>query len=143
MNSYPVLTAVVPDIIPSIATLRHQSKELCVCYYLKNQKVLEKSTFTSQRKNLLVLQPRVLFKGIITTSANQLLLIHNHPSNSCYPSRADLKTTELLAEMGNFFEYQLLDHIIVTTEEYFSFEEAGLIESYNQKTAEITKNHFV
>jgi DNA repair protein RadC len=121
--------------------LRQQTKEQCVCYYLRENTVVEKNVFTSQNKSLLVLKPRKLFNSLITSAANQLLLIHNHPSNSCYPSHADIRSTEILAELGSLFEYQLLDHIIVTKDEYFSFEEAGLISSYHSELKP-ARNHF-
>jgi DNA repair protein RadC len=46
---------------------------------------------------------------------------HNHPSGSLKPSQADINLTKELKDWGNFLHIPLLDHIILTSESYFSF----------------------
>jgi DNA repair protein RadC len=53
--------------------------------------------------------------------------VHNHPSGNLTASQSDIDLTRKLKEAGKFLEIQLLDHVIVTTEGYFSFADEGLI----------------
>jgi DNA repair protein RadC len=59
--------------------------------------------------------------------ATGLIVSHNHPSGNLQPSQADIDLTRKIKEAGRFLEIQLLDHIILTTEGYYSFADEGLI----------------
>ena len=52
---------------------------------------------------------------------------HNHPSGNLTPSQADIELTRKIKEGGKFLEIQLLDHLIITSEGYYSFADEGLI----------------
>ena len=53
---------------------------------------------------------------------------HNHPSGNLNPSSSDLKITQKIKEAGNLMDIQLLDHLIITSEdEYFSMADSGHI----------------
>jgi DNA repair protein RadC len=54
-------------------------------------------------------------------------LSHNHPSGNLTPSQAGIDLTEKIREGGGLLEIQLLDHIVITAEGYYSFADAGLI----------------
>lgn len=54
-------------------------------------------------------------------------LVESHPSGNLTASQSDIDLTRKLKEAGKFLEIQLLDHVIVTTEGYFSFADEGLI----------------
>jgi DNA repair protein RadC len=57
----------------------------------------------------------------LKTNASSIILAHNHPSGNLQPSDADVKLTQKLAEAGKVLEITLLDHLIVTSEGYYSF----------------------
>jgi len=52
---------------------------------------------------------------------------HNHPSGSCQPSANDKAITQKCIEAGKFLDLPVMDHIIMTRNEYFSFAEEGLL----------------
>lgn len=52
---------------------------------------------------------------------------HNHPSGNLTPSQADIALTKKIKEGGRLLEIQLLDHLILTSESYYSFADEGLI----------------
>ncbi|MBK6640867.1 MAG: DNA repair protein RadC [Bacteroidetes bacterium] len=55
---------------------------------------------------------------------------HKHPSGNLLPNGADLKLTKNLNSRGKIFEMNILDHLILTLENYFSFaDEGGIIEN--------------
>jgi DNA repair protein RadC len=54
-------------------------------------------------------------------------MAHNHPSGNLMPSQSDIDLTKKMKEGGKLLEVQLLDHIIITTEGYYSFSDEGLL----------------
>ena len=54
-------------------------------------------------------------------------MAHNHPSGELQPSQADIAITQKLTQSADILGIDLLDHLIVAKEEYFSFEEDGLL----------------
>jgi DNA repair protein RadC len=74
-----------------------------------------------------VADPKVIFAAAIKASASGFILAHNHPSGNLTPSQADIDLTKKMKEGGKLLEIQLLDHLIVTTEGYYSFTDEGHI----------------
>lgn len=74
-----------------------------------------------------VADPKLIFVAALKANACGIILAHNHPSGNLTPSQADIDLTKKLKEAGKFLEIQILDHIIVTTEGYFSFADEGLL----------------
>jgi DNA repair protein RadC len=59
--------------------------------------------------------------------ACQIIVAHNHPSGSLEPSKDDLEITQRLVKSGEILGIELLDHVIVSKNGYFSFKEHKLI----------------
>jgi DNA repair protein RadC len=78
-----------------------------------------------------VVYPREIIKEAISKAALSVVLVHNHPSGSPLPSDADRKITKKLLFAAKEMDLNLLDHMIVARDGYFSFYEQGLIERYN------------
>jgi DNA repair protein RadC len=74
-----------------------------------------------------VADPRIILKKALEEEAVSLILCHNHPSGSLKPSRADEELTLKIKEASRFFDIKVLDHVIVSSEGYFSFADEGLI----------------
>lgn len=64
---------------------------------------------------------RMIVKSALDCFASGVLLCHNHPSGSATPSKADIQSTEKLMRCLNVFEIQLLDHIVLSEDEAYSF----------------------
>lgn len=77
--------------------------------------------------NASLVHPRELFKDAIKHSANAVVLAHNHPSGEKQPSREDIDLTKRLCEVGNLIGIQIIDHLIITETDFFSFKENGLM----------------
>ncbi len=74
-----------------------------------------------------LLDARVVFQVALKANATSFILCHNHPSGSIQPSDADNKLTTKIKEVGNFLNIKLVDHLIITEEEYYSYADNGLI----------------
>jgi len=71
--------------------------------------------------------PREVFLPAIKNSASTVIIVHNHPSGDTQPSEDDLNITKRLKEAGKILGIDVVDHIIVSKTNYFSFKDKGLI----------------
>ena len=74
-----------------------------------------------------VADPRIILAAAVKCCAVNIILAHNHPSGSIKPSRADEELTIKIKEAARYLDIQVLDHIIITTEGYYSFADEGLL----------------
>lgn len=74
-----------------------------------------------------LIHPRETFEVAIKRHAAQIILCHNHPSGEASPSEEDIKITENLIAAGNILGIQVIDHLIVTKEGFFSFKKKRLM----------------
>ena len=74
-----------------------------------------------------VADPKVIFGAALKANACSIILSHNHPSGNLKPSQADISLTNKIKAGGNLLDISVLDHIVVTSEWYFSFADEGLI----------------
>jgi DNA repair protein RadC len=74
-----------------------------------------------------VADPKIIFKTALEELASGIILAHNHPSGNLTASRADIELTQKLTAGGRLLEIQVLDHLIIAGQKYFSFADEGLI----------------
>ncbi len=74
-----------------------------------------------------IADPRSVFVAAIKANACGIIVTHNHPSGNLNPSQADITLTKDLKAAGKFLHIPVLDHIIVTSEAYYSFADEGLL----------------
>ncbi len=74
-----------------------------------------------------IVDPKVVFATALKANASAIILSHNHPSHNLTPSLSDKKLTDQLASAGIFIGIPLLDHLIVTSKDYYSFADQGLM----------------
>ena len=68
---------------------------------------------------------RILMKMVLDMCCNSIILCHNHPSCTLQPSAEDRALTKRVASACELVDLRLLDHIIITKEDYYSFTEHG------------------
>jgi len=73
--------------------------------------------------NSSLIHPRETFRRAVMQGSAAIIVAHNHPSGECDPSDEDLKVTKLLHEAGNILGIRLLDHVIFSEKQFFSFKE--------------------
>lgn len=74
-----------------------------------------------------VADPKLIFAAAIKGAATGIILAHSHPSGNLTPSQADIDLTRKIKEAGKLLEIQVLDHIILTSEKYYSFADEGIL----------------
>ena len=74
-----------------------------------------------------VADPKIIFKAALDQLGSGLILAHNHPSGNLSASDADCELTRKLVAGGRLLEIQVLDHLILGGQKYFSFADEGLM----------------
>jgi len=77
--------------------------------------------------NFSIVHPREVFEEAVKNLAASIIIAHNHPSNFVEPSSEDIKLTKRLVEAGKILGIEILDHVIVSKEKYYSFKENNLL----------------
>ncbi|MEN0081123.1 JAB domain-containing protein [Flavobacterium lindanitolerans] len=75
-----------------------------------------------------VVDPKQVFALALKANASAIILAHNHPSGNLYPSDADDKITSKLYKAGKMLDIEVLDHLIITKDGYYSFAESGRLD---------------
>lgn len=70
---------------------------------------------------------RLIFATALKCASVGIILVHNHPSNTLQPSTADKVLTKQICEAGEILDIRVLDHIILTKKDYYSFADEGLL----------------
>ena len=74
-----------------------------------------------------VADPRLILAAALKVAACSIMLAHNHPSTSLKPSKADEELTSKIKYAAQFHDIKVLDHVIVSSEGYYSFADEGVL----------------
>jgi DNA repair protein RadC len=74
-----------------------------------------------------VADPRKIFKLALDQMATGIIVCHNHPSGNLSPSEQDKDLTSKIRAAGKLLDINLMDHLIITQKQYFSFADEGLL----------------
>jgi DNA repair protein RadC len=109
----------------------HGKLQLCEQFFImllnRNNKVIGISEISTGGVAGTVADPKLIFATALKANACQLILAHNHPSGNLTPSEQDIVLTRKVVEGGKMLDLPVLDHIILTNENYYSFGDEGLI----------------
>ncbi len=108
--------------------LQHLAQEHFVCLFLntKNQ-VIGKDTIFIGSLNASIVHPREVFRRAIQRASAAVICLHNHPSGDPSPSAEDRNVTKRLQEAGKLLGIDVLDHIIIGEQSFYSMKENGLM----------------
>jgi len=87
-------------------------------------RVIGTHTISIGTLNQSLVHPREVFFRAIQDRAASIILAHNHPSGQLFPSRADKQVTTRLKEAGKLIGIEVIDHIILAPDGYYSFQES-------------------
>ena len=104
-----------------------RTEEFWAIFLNNSNKVIHIAQLTHGGISQAIVDVRILFKIALEHFSTGVIIAHNHPSGSVKPSREDLNITQKIKEAGQTLTIQLLDHIIITQDSYFSFSDSGLL----------------
>ncbi len=116
----------VADIFqPLLSDLVHE--EFWILFLNRSNKVIDRMKLSQGGISGTVTDVRMVMKKAIEYLASGIIVCHNHPSGNLNPSESDTKITQKIKEAGNLMDIQLLDHLIISDKDYYSFADNGLL----------------
>ena len=112
------------DALHHLSDIKEHKKEFFIVLYLnaRNQ-LVHKEIISIGTLNASLVHPREVFEPALRVSAAQVILAHNHPSGETEPSDADLHITKRLIDAGKLLGINVIDHIIITKNNFRSLKE--------------------
>ena len=116
----------VADIFqPLLSDLPHE--EFWILFLNRSNRIINRMKLSQGGVSGTVTDVRMVMKKAIESLASGIIVCHNHPSGNLNPSEADSRITQKIKEAGNLIDVQLLDHLIISENEYYSFADNGMI----------------
>lgn len=81
-----------------------------------------------------LVEPMEVYSFALQKRAVKIMLVHNHPSGNLTPSKEDKDITDQMIQVGKLLQTPVIDHLIISEETYFSFEDTGLLEELSKST---------
>jgi DNA repair protein RadC len=110
---------------PIMGELEHE--EFWIIYLNNSNKVLQRAQLSKGGITGTLVDVRLVMKQALELGAVAIILAHNHPSGGLKPSAADKQITQKLKVVGETLDIKVLDHLIITQKEYFSFADEGVL----------------
>ena len=111
------------SLFPHLADLPHE--EFWVLYLNRGNKIMHKEQISRGGMSGTIADAKVIFKKALECNAAAIILAHNHPSGNLKPSDADLQLTKNIQQAGKVMEINVLDHLILSEQGYYSFADEG------------------
>lgn len=104
-----------------------QEKVIILCLNSRLEVMKEKTVFIGSN-NISIISGRELFKEALICGSSRIMVIHNHPSGNPTPSSEDVETTKRLYKMAEELEIEVIDHLIIGRNKFYSFASKEIIE---------------
>ncbi len=103
------------------------AEEFHVVFLNRANKILGSECMSKGGMSGTIADGKLIFRKALEYRCSAMILSHNHPSGQLKPSEADRKLTRSLIDFGKLIDIQILDHIIVAENNYFSFADEGIM----------------
>ena len=105
----------------SLTLSKMQQEVLAIVILNKNKQIIyERILYQGDDSNIAV-NSRDILRLLMIHNGYYFYLIHNHPNNTLFPSELDVAFTRRIKEKAKLFNVKLLDHLIISSEGYYSF----------------------
>jgi DNA repair protein RadC len=116
------------DALAQFNEIRDRRKEHFVAVYLNaRNEMICKEFISIGILDASLVHPREVFAPALEHNACGVIFAHNHPSGNASPSDDDRKLTKRLIEAGKILGIEVLDHLVVTRDDFYSFKEDGAL----------------
>lgn len=122
-----------PEVVfASFEEARENKKEQLIAIYLDSRnREIHREIVSIGTLNANLIHPREVFEPAVRKLSAGVIIVHNHPSGDIVPSNEDLKITKQLVEAGKIMGIPIIDHMIVTKDSYYSFDEHKQLHAIN------------
>jgi len=116
------------DVFHALAEYSSKNQEHFMLITLDGaSKVIEKRVIFIGTLNQSLVHPREIFRPAILDNSAGIIIAHNHPSGTLEASRADIQITDRLKDVSKLMGIELLDHVIISKNGYYSFSDEGIL----------------
>lgn len=112
---------------PITKDLDHE--ECWVLFLNKANRLIAKEMLSSGGLDSTIIDNRMIIRKAIDKKATSIILVHNHPSGSAAPSKADITQTQALSRALKTCCLSLIDHVIIARDAYYSFADEEITDS--------------
>lgn len=105
----------------------YEQEHFIVLYLDSKCRIISQKTIFIGTKTMTLTHPREIFKYAVKEGAVGIVIVHNHPSGISKPSDADIEFTRKIFRLGIEMQIEVLDHVIIGFEEFYSFKEHKII----------------
>lgn len=117
-SAYDILSPLLSNLV---------KEEFWVLYLNRANRLIGSKQISSGGITGTVFDLRLIFKEAILLNATGLILAHNHPSGNLKPSQSDIDLTNKSSKAGVLMDINVLDHLIIGEQSYYSFADEGKI----------------
>lgn len=104
--------------------LQYEQREFFMLLLLnQTNKIIHEAVLSEGGITGTIADPRIVFKLVISHGATGFIICHNHPSGQLKPSKMDDMLTQKIKKGAALFDIKMIDHLIVSTEGYYSYAE--------------------
>ncbi len=104
----------------------YQEEFYVICLNARKEIIAARKMFVGTVETTII-HPRDIYKYAIANNSSYVVFTHNHPTGDITPSPEDIDVTKKLINCGDLMNVKVLDHIIYSSETFFSFRENGLM----------------
>ena len=107
--------------IKDVQAIRNAIREHLLFIGLNNQnEVINTTLLGIGTTNNIIIDTKEIIRNALFTASDKVILVHNHPSNSLKPSKDDIYMSNITNQILKVFSIEMLDHVIVTKNDYLS-----------------------
>lgn len=100
-----------------------ENYESLIIFYLTDKGILKDAKlFTNKEESEVTLNARDILIETFENNTTKILLMHNHPSGSCRPSREDLEATKKIIEISKMIDVKIVDHLVISKNNFCSLK---------------------
>lgn len=127
LNQHKRITA-AGDVFRLVYDITEKNQEHFVLLTLNGAScLLKKRTLFIGTINKSIIHPREIFAYALQDRAANIIFVHNHPSGNISPSEEDIMITRKLKSIGEMMDINVLDHVIVSKDDYYSFSSNNIL----------------
>ena len=107
--------------------LMNIQEQFCVLFLNNANEVIGFRCLSTGTLTASLIDLKILFGLACKTLSSKIIIAHNHPSGNLTPSQGDIDVTKIIKLAGKTLDIKLMDHIILTENDYYSFSDNELI----------------
>jgi DNA repair protein RadC len=126
LNGQDVYT-IMQEVLLRESKIDRNKEHLWVIALSRNNNILMIELVVLGTVKALAVEPMEIFSIVLQKRAVKMIVVHNHPSGNLIPSTSDIEMTDKLQAIASFLDVPLVDHLIISEKDYFSFAESGML----------------